>query len=1327
MKWAEVYNDPKNASLTPEQWQSKRESFFRQNVVPQLKEQDAMDEADYHWQQFNEHADSLSEQGKSIWDKMREGQEVFDRPADLLAGPPDTRTPEEIQAQKEKEERELKNRIAINSKGIPQRVLLAELRDKPPLVKVHPKIDFGNTFKIEDPRTPDEILAERKANQRGFGNAILTGLTDSSTVNFLANLEAKSYNMPRKRVDYEPQTFLEKVGYGGGQLIADIPLFVLGGPLGGFGASRAMAEYNREVESGKDADALTVLKVAGGATKGVLEGMIFDKALKLSSAARAKVNDTLMSKLSTPVAKAVSIPSNLGLEALGAGGAVTTSRVVLDQELPAIDDVASFLLLDLLMKARHHGRQAKIEYKNDSLFKKVSEDTGDSFQSVKKKMQTEEGTQEYMEHYKKKAETAEKALDREIEQRAYAESVRDYENYNDAQRHLDDMFIENPGRKDFVLQSPENIMELLKDNSYFKALPIEQQTEFLTDNYSRIGAEREAHWGLGEPPARDWRAQAEKDMSQAYTPESNVPGETLSAGRQWKQTRNVPEEPAPINGTYDPVQYEKIRAIEASDRLTGLKEKYKVEMDDLIKSGDIGFLKDFVEHGESIINNSPVRPEGPIKTDDIRTYMERYYITSFGKSLNQTDAGIQINDQAERMYRDGELKGGEYKHELVQSIDPILRSRHKNKQLELLCKFLDNPVEMQVDLAALSKLSGKEITRVRNAYGKVRELMNRTWAEAKEMGLSEYHPRVQNWNIRQEPSKGWEVWDEGNLIETFPTRSQASAFKNANMITELQYREDYFPHVVDPKYLRKGKSRDKLIDYLIETGQVSGDYAEGTMTRNMAEAFLDATITEKRYGNLQISRQLDLPEWAYRKDAGVLLEYLEDSAMRIEQARAFGPKDEKLYEMVLNLSEEAGAKYSRSQAMQQFRRAKRFADAVTGRSQNDPESSAIVNATMNTQVLSKMSTSSLGQVPQMLAGIWRGNMRAWGKAVADLSLLNRKEAMSFVTRCGSNMTLIRNQVMKDSMGSLGGSKLARASSFMLRKTGFVRMDAASRAIAAVTGMHYTDFVIDKLNKNVSNPKYLRALKKLGLDINEIPVNREGKLEPTEHQKLIAARQFEVDTNFRSRAIDLPEFRRSIPGKLVTQFKTFMYAQTKSIRKNILDEAMHGNFQPLIYMLLVSGSGLVVNELRGQITGRDSQLQKALRDGDEEWLKLFVDSLSTAGCLGMAEMLIQSTKYGDPQFGAFFGTLTKLGQHIADFTKTGKARHLAVGAVEQLPLGTRWSRKLRKYNKERDQRLRDEADPLGAIDRSLGLSDKDLGITDKDLGLVDEPKKSWLSW
>ena len=628
---------------------------------------------------------------------------------------------------------------------------------------------------------------------------------------------------------------------------------------------------------------------------------------------------------------------------------------------------------------------------------------------------------------------------------------------------------------------------------------------------------------------------------------------------------------------------------------------------------------------------------------------EKRAITSSGKAISrETESGKKMVDLIDSTYMEGERLGGKWVADYKQN------TNHLSKQEKLnLLNVLDGkekPINDKVSKAATIE----------------RGRLNEPAKAAGDTGLTVLHPSVRKWQIVGEKGD-WKLLDaHNNLVDSFTNKREAERVLNSYLYTPFRARENYLPRL--PLRDVIAKKIDSVVEHLIKTGQVEkADKITGNLYSKEAQkeiAMRKISIymrrnAERRYGNLQIARELDLPDWAYEKNIDIILPYYyEKSGMRVTQAKNWGRKDEVLRDLSEQIKTEGG----------DFSQATRVLDRILNKEAYDGSAETIVNALTGYNVFTKMGLSQVAQVGQRLSALYRTNGIAFAKTVAHISN-NPGEATDFATRCGG---ALKGVSMHAKAEMAGGT--AKSAEWFLTKTGFTAQDLKSRTYASVAGKFYAEYLTEKLSKNPLSTFAIRRLKQLNLDPDAI-IKQRYKL--TQEDLIKAGQKTETDTNFRNRVLDLPEFFSTKWGRVLTQFKSFSYAQTKMLRDNVVKEAMHGNVEPLIYVMLAGqAGGEAINDVRSLITGRERPKSMAKR---------MFENYAASGVMGMFEIMISTGKYGDPQLGPTVGTMIEAGK-ATKAVSMGSGKPAARLALGQVPvLGQRLKNEFTKATESNTQK------------------------------------------
>jgi hypothetical protein len=569
-------------------------------------------------------------------------------------------------------------------------------------------------------------------------------------------------------------------------------------------------------------------------------------------------------------------------------------------------------------------------------------------------------------------------------------------------------------------------------------------------------------------------------------------------------------------------------------------------------------------------------------------------------------------------------------------------------------------------------------------------------------------------------------------------------------IYDFAKKKNYLHQEWDMKKIKK-IGEDVVLKDLVSRGLINADElptGHTKWTAKQASAYLD-TLRAQQFGGIgekradfQYRSKFDMPIEYLNYGPDMYYKYFTSVADRVSQAELLGPKNELMVDLVTKAKEEIAITHDRKAGEGALSQTDDLAKRITGEHTYDPYENAIVRAITNFQTLTKMGLAVFSQGSQAFMGMSRGGVVNWTKGVYDL-IAHHKDAEIMTKMAGVNLKRVQDQLMGEVFGPDG-----TLHKHMLRWNGFKWTDMLSRKIAALTGFHYVDDIVLKADKKMQKlvkktdpgmliatlengeiPKGLRAeadrLNRLGLDANKILLRKfeDGRVNINETERLSAGRQFEVDTNFRAYAQDLPQFASTEMGKLVTQFKSFSYLQTKFLRDHIWHEAVYNrNLMPVITLVaaglspqavfremknVVSSGMRYAGTEKGVIAGmiENSPIRQMFYPTDEELSKAddkmaqkmfgrqgaiilnnLVNYASTAGVFGMGSVVFDTILYKQPQLGptadAIISGAIAAGHTVA--RKSHKSRPMVEWALKNLiPLGNDISKNLKQHWKESD--------------------------------------------
>jgi hypothetical protein len=366
--------------------------------------------------------------------------------------------------------------------------------------------------------------------------------------------------------------------------------------------------------------------------------------------------------------------------------------------------------------------------------------------------------------------------------------------------------------------------------------------------------------------------------------------------------------------------------------------------------------------------------------------------------------------------------------------------------------------------------------------------------------------------------------------------------------------QNYYPHFIDYDKVFKDKNTyNQAINHLVSTGQAPSA-EEAIKLLNYAKD----VSRNRSFGNLEAQRLIDLP--MYDKTPNSLNSYISGSTHRIAQTETFGPKDEK----ALALITKAGQQGHDTEAM------KNAYDVAVGAKRYGNTATNISNKLRGYQSTTRLGLGAITNSTQNVnTGIVTGHLRTLGAMVKQLDPKTR----SFVQDTGAISDAVLND-LKTQAGYVGKS-LSK-----ITAPGFASVEKFNRSVSATAGRDYGLRLAQKGDE--------KTLRKLGVTgpIKNNTLNDAQQIQVA--RKVVEKTQFKVDPQ------DLPGWADSPGGKLVSQFRTFSYAQGKFFSNEILKPLAKGNVQPAARLLAALPVGYGVYELKRKIAGRPEEPNKSRR-------------------------------------------------------------------------------------------------------------------------------------
>ena len=415
-------------------------------------------------------------------------------------------------------------------------------------------------------------------------------------------------------------------------------------------------------------------------------------------------------------------------------------------------------------------------------------------------------------------------------------------------------------------------------------------------------------------------------------------------------------------------------------------------------------------------------------------------------------------------------------------------------------------------------------------------------------------------------------------------------------------KENYFPRFVPEDIISNAKARKTALTKMVQSG-----WADNIA---QAESKFNQYVLSKikrRYGNLERAREVDFP--IYEKDpAKVLLDYVDSAYHRVAEAKLFGPGDEKAY----RLANEIGLKGGDGNL------ARSMLDRVFGKEDFGPFSKKLSSTLTGYQTVTKLGVGAVTNIGQSISTSAYTSPVRMAQAMGDALGKNREEARYFTKLTGE----ILNSSKRDFVGSFGAE--GKIPSKFLQAVKFTASEEFNRTVAANAGKREMEYLGNKLLTNPNDASVIRNIKKFG--VNPQVILDRGKV--AEEDLIRAAKNVIDSTQFKTQPFDLPYSWSSPTGKVLTQFKSFAYKQTKfmtSLAKSVAQEAVKGNFKPFINALFTFG---VLAPTAGEILGDIKAVLKN-KKREDKGLERYINNVFFTASLGLLEDVgtLATGKYG----------------------------------------------------------------------------------------------------
>lgn len=422
----------------------------------------------------------------------------------------------------------------------------------------------------------------------------------------------------------------------------------------------------------------------------------------------------------------------------------------------------------------------------------------------------------------------------------------------------------------------------------------------------------------------------------------------------------------------------------------------------------------------------------------------------------------------------------------------------------------------------------------------------------------------------------------------------------------------------------------------------------------------------QRFGNLEKKRLTD--EEGYEKTAESLARYVQRAYERIGRAKEFGQNDEDL-EAMLKLAA------SESKDKKHFDRLERYTKNALGDSDQNTGWHRLSDVARQYEAYTSLQRSAFANAGQQVNTITVAGIKNWGKGA--IKYITDKNSRDWAARTGVYGDHILGSLQHQYAGVGGGEFSKNAAIRAFKKhvavPGMQAVEKFNRANSVLAGR---EFAKDLLKKSANgNKRAQRQLKDYFPDLKSTD-------KVTDEQIVDAARQLVKRTQFKVDPVDLPNWATDSPvGKLIFQFRSFGYRQTNFLAREVIGEALRGNFAPMVRFLAVGvpvGAGIQWGKDEVKNVAANAALPEA--QGDEEKKSLLeraIGGFSQVGGGGLplseASNVYNSVKYGNTALetvanvgGPLISDIGRAAGAVDDAVK-GKWNTAAAFAASQIPV------------------------------------------------------------
>lgn len=522
-------------------------------------------------------------------------------------------------------------------------------------------------------------------------------------------------------------------------------------------------------------------------------------------------------------------------------------------------------------------------------------------------------------------------------------------------------------------------------------------------------------------------------------------------------------------------------------------------------------------------------------------------------------------------------------------------------------------------------------------------------------------------------SEAVKVWDKYRSDVAVRAQQKQLTIRMADGSNKpWQPREDYFPRYIDFRevmnnrdYLENAIAHIRDVEAKKMAGQSKTTHPEWTDNQAYNDAYknftnmdaykkLQAMAKNSRHrlsGSLEHAREYNFT--SYERDPRIVTsKYILDSERRLAEVDIFGKNDEVAQDIFNKIDADSYKGKGESDAVNAEGIFKRIVGDISEKEMVLREK---LQPLTTFQVLTKMTLSPISNAFQTTNSITRLGFKNFAKEFVKF-FKDKEASRDWGMDSGSVMTQTIAEYMD--VNNLGY--------WYLKKLGFSQIEMFNRILTANMAKSYALDMFARLKKNPYDAKALKEFKRLKVDdtvLKESIANGELNMAALKE----VSQRLTAETQFRGTAYDLNPNWTTPVGRVLTQFKSFAYNQSRFVYENVLKEARRGNFAPLIRIAVAGGiSGEILKDLKDLIRNKP---QRELPTDTKELLFRAAENVTVLGMGGLYVDMLQSanSKGGQIALADFF--MGPTGADVVDITGdvlSGRPDSLAKDLTGKIP-------------------------------------------------------------